>query len=174
MSTGVPVLPGFDDTSQVSRLVEEEEEEDVVLELDEPARMSPHKRARIINERTHQQLANRKMKVGFHHGQFSPLPASWRYPKGLTVIQLIHLWLIGSPKEHVPPLKKIGSELVRHIDKCGMTRSKMKTLMRQVEHFARIKFKYAWVNGRCWTRPDVLQMWSTIWSRLDPFCTHRP
>ena len=107
------------------------------------------------------------MKVGLHHGQFSPLLASWRYLKGLTVIQLIHLWLIGSPKEHVPPLRKIGSELVRHIDKRGMTRAKMKILMRQVEHFARMED--VWVDGRCWTGPDVTQMWSTIWPRLDPF-----
>ena len=88
VSQGVPTLLAFEDTSELEesgRLVEEEEE-DVVLELDKPARMPPHKCARIINERTQQQLANQNMKLGFHHGPFSPLPASWRYPKGLTAV----------------------------------------------------------------------------------------
>ena len=169
VSPVVPVLPAFKDMIEVedSGRLEEEEEEDIVLELDEPARLPLLKRARIIKERTQQQLANRTMKVGFHHGQFSPLPASWRYPKGLTVIQLINLWLIGSPKEHVPPLRKLDISLVRHIDKRGMARTKMKILMSQVEHFARIDD--VWIDGRRWTAPDVTRMWSTIWPRLAPF-----
>ena len=53
-----------------------DEEEDVVIALDEPARMAPSKRARIIKRRTDEQLSARKVKVGYHHGRFNPLPAS--------------------------------------------------------------------------------------------------
>ena len=67
--------------------------------------MAPVKRAQIIKQLTNEQLANRTIKVGFHHGHFDPLPASWKTPKGLTVIQLVNLWLVGSKNEHVPPSK---------------------------------------------------------------------
>ena len=169
VSAGVSTLPAMDGMSELEEsggLEYEEEEEDIVLQLDEPARMPPRKRARLVHQLTQQQIAKRTMKVGFHHGHFSPLPASWRYPKGLTVIQLINLWLIGSPKESVPPLGKLNCALVKHINKRGMNRSKMKALMGQVEHFARLDD--VWIDGR-WTGPDVTRMWSTIWPRLDPF-----
>ncbi len=45
--------------------------------------------------------------------------------------------------------------------------SKMKTLMGQVEHFAQLDD--VWIDAHRWTGPDVTRMWSTIWSRLDPF-----
>ncbi len=45
--------------------------------------------------------------------------------------------------------------------------SKMKALMGQVEHFARLDD--VWIDACRWTGPDVTRMWSTIWSRLDPF-----
>ena len=47
---------------------------------------------------------NRKIEVGFHQGNVNLLPASWRHPTGLNVIQLINLLLVGSEKEHFPPL----------------------------------------------------------------------
>ena len=172
-STVVPSVPLlYDDQLELGEsggyvsAAEEEEEEDIVLELDEPQRMAPRNRARIIRERTKEQLKKRKIMVGFHHGRFNPLPASWRYPSGLTVIQLINLWLIGSEKEHVPPLHRLPTSLISHIDKYGRTRSKMKTVMKEVEHFARLDG--VWVDGR-WTGPAVVKMWSKIWPRLQPF-----
>ena len=145
--------------------ISDEGEEDMILLLDEPERMPPKKRARIIQQRTQEQLTSRKLKVGYHHGKFNPLPASWRYPPGLTLIQLINLWLIGSPKEHVPQLRKIPTSLLTHFDKRGKTRSKMKVVMREVEHFARIEG--VWLEAR-WTSPAVTKMWSMIWPHIEP------
>ena len=41
------------------------EEEDVVLALAKPEHMYPNRRARIIRQRTQEQLASRKIKVGY-------------------------------------------------------------------------------------------------------------
>jgi hypothetical protein len=160
--------PPHDDLPEIGEsggFISDEDEDDVVLLLDEPERMSPKKRARIIQQRTQEQLSVRKLKVGFHHGKFNPLPASWRYPPGLTLIQLIHLWLIGSPKEHVPPFRKIPTSLIAHFDKQGKVKSKMNIVMREVEYFARKEG--VWLEGR-WTSPAVTKMWSTIWPLIEP------
>ena len=149
-----------------SGCVSDNEEEDIVLALDEPERMAPNKRARIIKELTTHQLASRKIKVGYHHGQFNPLPASWKLPKGLTVIQLVNLWLVGSKKEHVPPLRRLSPRLMKHIDKKGKIRSKMTRVMGEIEYFARLKD--VWLD-RGWTTATVTKMWSTIWPLADPY-----
>ena len=127
--------------------------------------MMPNKRARIIKQATKEQIASRKIKVGFHHGHFNPLPASWKIPKGLTVIQLMNLWLVGSENEHVPPFRKLTRGLLKHIDKGSRMRSQMKTVMGEVEYFARRD--NVWLD-RGWTGVAVTKMWSTIWPLLDP------
>ena len=167
-SPAVPALPPHDpaDLGDSGEFVSDDEEEDIGLMLDEPEQMPPRKRARIIRERTKEQLANRKIKVGFHHGQFNPLPASWKFPKGLTVIQLAGLWLVGSEKEHIPPLGTMPTQLLKHIDKKGKIRSMMNVLMKELEYFARREG--VWLEKR-WTVPDVTKMWSTIWSHIDPY-----
>ena len=108
---------------------------------------------------------SRKLKVGYHHGKFNPLPASWRYPPGLTLIQLINLWLIGSPKEHIPQLRKIPTSLLAHSDKYGKIRLKMKVVMHKVKHFA-------WIEGvwleACWASTAVPKVWPTLWSHVKP------
>ena len=141
------------------------DEDDVVIALDEPERMAPNKHSRIVKQHTQEQLSSRTLKVGYHHGRFNPLPASWRYPKGLTIIQLMNLWLIGSKTEHVPPLRKLSHDLIKHFDKKGKTRHKMKIVMGEVEHFARLEG--VWLEV-CWTEPAVTRMWSTIWPHLEP------
>ena len=45
VSPGVPALPAFKDTIELEESDRLEEEEDVILELDKPARMPPHKHA---------------------------------------------------------------------------------------------------------------------------------
>ena len=82
------------------------------------------------------------------------------------MIQLIHLWLVGSEKESVPALHKLSFSLVGHFDRGGKIRSKMKLVMREVEHFSRLEG--VWLEGR-WTAPAVTKMWSTIWLYLKPY-----
>ena len=144
---------------------DDDEEEDIAVALDEPENMPPRKRARIIQRRTNEQLAARTITVGFHHGHLNPLPSSWKYPKHLTVIQLINLWLVGAKEEKVPALRKLITKHVLHFDEKGKTRSKMRTVMKEIEHLARLD--NVWREGR-WDSPDVIKMWSTIWPRLKP------
>ena len=169
----VPTLPPYDDEPAADLgygdgFVSDDEEEDVVIALEEaqPTDTSRRTRARFVQQRTQEQLAKRKIKVGYHHGHFNPLPASWRFPKGLTVIQLVHLWLVGSEKEHVPALKKLKPSLLAHFDPAGRVRSRMKFVMREVEHLARLEG--VWLEGN-WTSAAVITMWSTIWRYLEPY-----
>jgi hypothetical protein len=87
--------------------VSDNKEQDIVLALDEPEQMSPTKHSWIIKQATQEQLSFQKIKVGHHHDHFSPLPfpSSWKIPKGLTIIQLVNLWLVGSEKEHASPFE---------------------------------------------------------------------
>ena len=116
-SACAPALPLVDDMPELVEnndnvVLDDKEEDDVVITLDEPERMAPNQRERIIRQRTQEQLASRKIKVGYHHGKLNPLPASWRYPPGLTLIQLCHLWPVGSPRENVPALRKMRPALL--------------------------------------------------------------
>ena len=91
------------------------------------------------------------------------------YPKGLTVIQLARLWLVGSEKEHVPALRRLSAALVAHFDPRGRIKSRMNFVMREVEYLARLEG--VWHKGR-WTSGAVTTMWSTIWRHLEPYlCT---
>lgn len=49
----------------------------------------------LVRAHTKKQLKRRRFTVGFHHNKFNVLPALWRYPKGVTLIHLMNLWLIG-------------------------------------------------------------------------------
>ena len=69
----------------------------------------------------------------------------------------MNLWLIGSKTEHVPPLRKLSHDLLKHFDQEGKTRHKMKVVMGEVEHFARLEG--VWLETR-WTEPAVTRMWS--------------
>ena len=48
----------------------------------------------IIRKRTKQQLAKRTLTIGWHHDRLNPLPSTWSFPRGFTVIQLINMWLL--------------------------------------------------------------------------------
>ena len=74
--------------------------------------------------------------------------------------------MLGLDEEHAPVLQKLNLSLVGHFDKGGKVRSKMKLVMREVEHFARLEG--VWLEVR-WTVPAVTKMWSTIWRHLEPY-----
>ena len=141
-----------------------DEEDDVVLEVDQP--LSKARREALIRERTAKQIKRRTVTVGYHHGRFNILPSSWRYPKGGTVIQLITLWLIGNPKEHVQAFRRIKNCDVVHFDKKAYTISKMRRLMAEVERLGKIDG--VWLE-RGWDSASITTLWSTIWPRLEPY-----
>ena len=117
---------------EYSILDEDEEEDEVVIQFVDEATSN-----QLSLDRTKKQLKLRKYSVGLHHGRLNPLPSEWRYPKGLTLIQLINLWLIGVKDQNVPPLAIINTHCVYHFDNNARKYSKMKQVMRFVEEFGR-------------------------------------
>ena len=81
---------------------------------------------RRVRQKTSAQLKNRQLSMGYHHNHLSPLPSNWVYPKQMTLVQLINLWLLGNPKENIPPLKTLNPCLVYHFDDKGRLLSQMK------------------------------------------------
>jgi hypothetical protein len=55
----------------------------------------------------------------------------------MTLVQLIHLYLMGSPSEGVAALSLCNSAHVGHFDKEGINLSRMKRVMKVVEHYAK-------------------------------------
>lgn len=136
VSPAVLVPPPCDDPVEFGNggvCVLDNEEEDIVLTLSKPEHMAPNKRARIIKELMKQQLASLKIKVGCHHGHFNLLSESWKLPKGLTVIQLVNLWLVGSKKEHAQPLRRLSSLRMNHANAAQETHSKTIRVIGEIE-----------------------------------------
>ena len=122
VSPGITALPLHDDLHRLgdrTGFILDEDKDNAVLLLDKQEHISLKECARIIKERIQGQLSSRKLKVGCRRGKFKPLSALWWYPSGLTLIQLINLWLVGSPKEHVPQLQTILAFLLANFDNTG-------------------------------------------------------
>ena len=115
-----------------------EEEKEVSVTVEEDAAM--HNQLLQQKLMPMEQMERRKSTHGilcdFHHGGINPLPVSWVYPKRMNLIQMITLWVMGSPSERAPPLKLLllGSDAVRHFDSGGNNLSRMKRVMKAVKH----------------------------------------
>ena len=79
-----------------------DEEEDIVLPFPDVEEGTAHQAVRVQTKR---QLSERKYTIGYHHGKMNPLPSTWKYPRGITLIHLINLWLIGDKEQNVPPIR---------------------------------------------------------------------
>ena len=142
----------------------EEEEEDVVIPIKDVDAATADQ---LVQVQTKKQLQARQYTIGYHHGRMNPLPASWQYPTGITLIQLINLWLIGVKEKNVPPLAKLSPHWVEHFDKQGRKLSKMKQVMKYVEQFGTIRG--VWMHDNKWDGAKVTNLWSAIWKDFDPY-----
>ena len=145
-----------------------EEDEDIVLPFVDDGTLD-----QLTSKRTSQQLKARKSTLGYHHGILNPLPSTWRYPKGITLIQLINLWLLGVIDQNVPPLRKVSTRWVYHFDPKARDYSKMKQVMKFVEAFG--KQRGVWVEGTGgkWDGATVTTLWASIWKDFIPYmCTN--
>jgi hypothetical protein len=79
-------------------------------------------------------VKSRGFTVGAHHGHITTFPPNWKYPKGMNLLSLIDLWLIGIPRLMIPPMCKVPTCWVVHFDANGRMKSKMKQVMKLVEH----------------------------------------
>ena len=84
--------------------------------VDNPNLLSTCAIDKILRQKTSKQMKSFTLTMGYHHGKLNPLPSTWKYPNGCTVIQLMNLWLIGNRKENVPPLAISGTDLVSNIN----------------------------------------------------------
>ena len=51
-----------------------------------------------------------------NHGKLNPLPNTWEFPKGLTIINLMNMCLMVNRKENIPPLQYLTNPNVEHIN----------------------------------------------------------
>ena len=75
------------------------------------------------------------MTVGLHHGKLNPLPRTWEFPKGLTMINLMNMWHMGNIKENITPLQYLNNPHVDHIKNGPKNLSKMTQVMKRVKYF---------------------------------------
>jgi hypothetical protein len=163
LSSPSPVEEEHEFSGEYNIMDEEEEEDEVVIPFIDEATAN-----QLSRERTKKQLKTRQYTVGFHHGKLNPLPSNWRYPKGLTLIQLINLWLIGVRDQNVPPLIQLDSIYVQHFDAGGKKFSKMSTVMRFVEEFGMNRGVWR-IDNTTWNGKMVTDLWSAIWQDFAPY-----
>ena len=84
--------------------------------LDNPNLLSTGAIYIIVHQKNRKQMKSRNLTMGYHHVKLNPLPSTWQYPNGCTVIQLMNSWLIGNRKYNVQTLEIAGADLVSHID----------------------------------------------------------
>ena len=70
-----------------------------------------------------------------HHGKLNLLLSTWEFPKGLTMINLMNMWLMGNIKENTPPLHYITKHHIEHIKNGPNNVSKIRQVMKQVNCF---------------------------------------
>ena len=97
--------------------------------------LSAMKQASIIRDRMTQQLKKQKLTVGLHQGKLNPLPITWEFPKGFTVINLMNMWLMENRKENIPPLQYLTKPRVEQIKNGHKNSSKMIQVMKQAKDF---------------------------------------
>ncbi len=142
-------------------------EEEIVITFDErtPAAVANHSRV----AETRRQLKCRKLIVGFHHGKLNVLPANWTYPK-MNLVQLIHLYLMGSPSEGVTALRLCISAHVGHFDEEGTNLLRMRRVMKVIEQFGRRRgvWKPTTAGADYWDGASVTKVWDGVWRDMLP------
>jgi hypothetical protein len=120
-------------------------------------------------KRSRATMKSRGFTLGWHHNKLTPLPADWRYPEGMNLLQLIDLWLVGISAENIPPMGKVSTQLVFHFDSRGRNYSKMKQVMMFVERHGRMKgvFENKWNGG------TVTKLWDAVWEDFCPSMSTR-
>ena len=81
---------------------DDNEENEVVIQIGQQTsegQPSAAQQDQQVRQKTTDQLKNRQLLMGYHHNHLSPLPSNWVYPKQMTLIQLINLWLLVSPNK---------------------------------------------------------------------------
>ena len=122
---------------------------------------------KLIRDATQRQLKRRRFTIGFHHGKLNPLPSTWVFPKGLSIINMMNMWYCGNPKEQVPPFRYLKGPHVSHLKNGRENISKIGRVMEFIVMF--VKEEKVWIEDKNWSGAKITTIWTGIWHRLDPY-----
>ena len=86
--------------------------------------------ASIIRDKMTQELRKRKLTVGLQNGNLNPLPSTWEFSEGFTMINLMNMWFMGNRKENTPPLQYLTKPHGEHIKHGPNNLTKMRQVMK--------------------------------------------
>ena len=144
------------------------DEEEVVNDIAIPVDVLEGIADQMCQNKSQATMKARGFSLGWHHNKLTPLPADWRYPKGMNHLQLLDLWLVGIPAQNIlpPPMGKVCTQLIFHFDAKGRNYSKMKQVMMFVERHGMMKGVFV----KTWNGGTVTMLWDTIlWEDFCPF-----
>ncbi len=124
----------------------------------------------LTSKRTSQQLKASKYVIGYHYGVLNLLPSNWCYPKGITLIQLSNLRLLGVYDKNVPWLGKVSTWWIYHFDRRGRDYSKLNQVMKFLKVFG--WQRGVWEDGGTrgkWDGATVTTLWAAIWEDFVPY-----
>ena len=111
------------------------------------------------------------MYYGFHHGHINPLMETWRYSKQMSLKSLMSLWLVGVPRDQVPPLKFLKAVHVKQFDVGVKHLFHMRRVMKIVEHLGKVRNVWKPRNPKnYWNSATVNQLWEKISPIIVPYC----
>jgi hypothetical protein len=160
-----------DDNSVSFNIDHELDEDDAVFTMEEDVVL--HERAVTVSrkERAKQLLEQRKnngVLVGLVNGRFNPLVQSWRYPK-MNLQQMVTLWLMGVPNEHVPPMRRLSPQDVSHFDRGSRDLNRMKNCMLIIQELAELRGVWEPANIKnFWNGATVTRLWDNIVGDIVP------
>jgi hypothetical protein len=160
-----------DDNSVSFNIDHELDEDDAVVTMEEDVVL--HERAVTVarKERAKQLLEQRKnngVLVGLVNGRFNPLVQSWRYPK-MNLQQMVTLWLMGVPNEHVPPMRRLSPQDVSHFDRGSRDLNRMKNCMLIIQELAELRGVWEPANIKnFWNGATVTRLWDNIVGDIVP------
>lgn len=147
-------------------VVLDEEDADVDISAAEAQILIEQAQDAATKEKTKQLIENRKKNgvyTGLVNGKFNPLVKTWRYPS-MNMQQMVSVWLMGIPNQHVPPLKHLVTANVAHFDEGGRVLNKMKNTMLAIEDLGVLRgvWRPAFFNGDYWNGGTVARLWDGI------------
>lgn len=94
----------------------------------------------------------------------SPLLTDWEFPITSSIVDALHLWLLGDPERKIPPFKYIHSSYVGHLKSGTGYLSKLRCVMKVINHFG-VKFGCWYEEG--WDDENIKTLWYTVWDGIE-------
>ena len=115
-------------------------------------------------------MNKRKFTIGLHHRRVNPLPAKFKFPKGMTLFQLVTNWLIGNINQNIPLFQHLCSDFIKHDKNTAKHYNCVKILTNYIESKAN-KHQYCCKKSNNWAYQRCVHMWGKRGQKfiLNPF-----